>query len=532
MKQWISKSKRHIKTTFTQTTTAPLYFQTVSQMPGMIFCQDNNLQYTTCSKAYATLVGLINPNEIIGKTDQDLPWKEVDHVCFEEIAVTNYTTESLLEPRGTIDSNANSRFVVIERKPINDENQNKIGFIGIATEITEQYNQSLNNQSYQAIESNRTSNIAHIINTPITGILGLSELLLTQIDDAKHRELLIDIEQSARKAHNSISQLLELEKLEKKLIPVDHTLFDLSLIVEDLYKLDLIYTQNKDFIFEINYAKELSTKYIGDPHRIKNTLKNLINSTIQYVPEQGRITLNIQQVGNYNSANKQLFLEFSLFSSEAEITKALLTTLLENVQTAGSALNHENLTNIELAITSHYLNDLKATTKLISSDQDAPNSGTTLTITLPLINASHYFIDRSKIATDVPPQIGLKILAVDDDNICQKMLKTILTEMNCDVTTAATAQSAITNLAQYHYDLIIMDIGLPDGNGIQLSNEIINELGIKIPIIAVTSNLTEQQKQQCQHVGIANYFEKPISYKKLSDILLKTIKRQQANIFD
>ena len=88
--------------------------------------------------------------------------------------------------------------------------------------------------------------------------------------------------------------------------------------------------------------------------------------------------------------------------------------------------------------------------------------------------------------------------------------------MNCDVTTAATAQSAITNLAQYHYDLIIMDIGLPDGNGIQLSNEIINELGIKIPIIAVTSNLTEQ----------------PISYKKLSDILLKTIKRQQANIFD
>lgn len=522
-------------------------------LPQYVFLKDTSSMYIWCNQNYATLVGLDSPDDIVGKTDQDLNWQSVGHTAetfqkgdkdtIEGHPITNQEEVLALPSGKTI-------VTLVSKLPIID-NGKVLGIVGYFTDITELKNKEkeiikAKKQAEIANEAKSTfiSNISHDVRTPLAGIIGMARILSKEVQTEEGQVAAYNLVRSADVLLDLMNEVIEVTKLASDELPVYDVKFNIRNLIEQISVLEKPSAQEKHLALNVNIDKRIPRYLIGDKTRIHRILLNLVSNAIKFT-QHGSVDIVLR-----------------LSKQEG---KDIVIKLLVKDTGIGMHPEHQNIIfsrfgRLEAAYKGNYkgsglgLSIVKQFITEIDGEiyvESKPGEGSTFTCVIPLKKALLDEPDNEAIESIQPemsnkesetklndnPEITtekqgstsstdeqVKVLLVEDTPIARMAARNILNEQYCEVIEAETGEKAIELFQQDNYDLVLMDIGLPKKDGIEATEEIrtwerSTKKNTTTPVIALTAHVDESNQAQCLKAGMDAVYTKPLDEMTLEKIL-------------
>lgn len=343
--------------------------------------------------------------------------------------------------------------------------------------------------------------INHELRTPLSGVVGSTELMLQTQLTAEQKALLNTMMQSGELLKVIINDLLDVSKINAGMLQLNEAAFDplqLCNMIKDTFT---IQTQEKQLAFEFSYQPTIPPRLVGDPDRIKQLFVNLIGNAIKFT-EQGSINVDVQW-------SNEMFC-FTVTDTGCGIPQESIDSIFEPFTQANNRSNRKfEGTGLGLTICRLLVSEMNGH---ISIDSDI-NVGTTFSIALPLRIAK-----QSQVATSTPEtQIDisqLSVLVVEDSHTNQMLIKLMLAKLNIEPSIAANGQEAIEYLNHNQVDIVFMDCRMPIVDGYE-ATMILRNQGYAEPIIALTAGTTSTERELCFDAGMDDIVSKPY---KLDDL--------------
>jgi PAS domain S-box-containing protein len=500
-----------------------------------IFALDTNFCYTAYNSAHARLVKQIYNIDIsIGNTllnhpnvkyDQD---KEIANLK-RALAGERFTIE---EQYGTKDKGV---FVQISYNPIINEHGDVTGVAVFSQDISDKKLNELallkaKDDAIRAAsaKSDFLSNMSHEIRTPMNAIVGITELLMQKIEQPQNIEYLQSIKYSADNLLFIINDILDFSKIEAGKITLEKIPFNLIELLQELKKSFLHQAKEKGINLLLELDKNIPAFIIGDSHRLNQILVNLIGNAIKFTPK-GSISINVKtKVENTDTCT----FEFSITDTGIGISKDKQNSIFESFNQAYTDTSRKfGGTGLGLAITKNLI-ELQGGKIWLVSDI---GKGSTFYFELTF-NKSHFEPNATPaIKIPQPPIItsnianrsldGARILLVEDNSMNQFLATQILKKWNAEVHLAETGTEALTMLKNNSFDLVLMDLQMPEMSGYEATTYIREgNNGIrntKIPIIALTADAFEETKTRVLQTGMNDFITKPFKQDELFTKIVK-----------
>ncbi|HDZ3612978.1 TPA: response regulator [Mannheimia haemolytica] len=344
--------------------------------------------------------------------------------------------------------------------------------------------------------------ISHELRTPLNGIIGLSQILLDDKTTEKQQEYLKTINMSATALAHIFGDIIDLEKIDSSRIELVRKEVEFEQLIHDIANFGHFMAGNKQINFEVKYPPDLP-KYIYIDHaRLSQILWNLISNAVKFTPASGRILLEIYQL------DKEQF-SFAVTDSGIGIPEKDQRKIFDMFyQVENSKEKKAQGSGIGLSVS-------KRIAKLMGGDlvvASQENQGSTFTLTV------------QAESTETKPifaiqQHSLKVLLVEDIEMNVVVTRAMLEKIGCVVDVAMSGEETFQHFAQNSYDLILLDIQLPDTTGfeiaqqlrLQYENEEIDYLPL---LVALTANVI-QSRQEYQAQGMDDVLHKPLSLDEL-----------------
>lgn len=366
------------------------------------------------------------------------------------------------------------------------------------------------------------ANMSHEIRTPINGIIGMSEFLANTPLEEKQEEYLRIIRSSANSLLNLINDILDFSKFEAGKIELEKLHFNLYEHVEDTVKSMLFKVHEKNLRFEQAISPEVPKYVEGDPTRLRQILLNLISNAIKFT-DQGSITAHVSIV---EKSSETALVKFQIIDTGIGIDEEGVRRLFKSFsQVDASTTRQYGGTGLGLVIS-------KSLTELMGGKigvESQPGHGSTFWFTarLKLSKAERVAKPVQKEDNGQNVTTGtLRILLAEDNLVNQKVASIHLEKLGHKVDVAGNGLMAVEAYKNSNYDMIFMDIQMPEADGLEATGMIRNyekEKNIKkpVPIIAMTANAMKGDKEKCIEAGMDDYISKPFTAKALQNILTK-----------
>ena len=388
-----------------------------------------------------------------------------------------------------------------------------------------QYAIEIENAARKAQDANAAKtrflfNMSHDIRTPMNAIIGFTALLEKHIDDKeKVSDYISKIESSSEMLLSIINHVLEMSRIESGKMTLDSEVVDLYGVRDSLTAVFEPVVRNKRLI--MTYDSNIKNRYIrGDETKIKEILLNVISNSVKYTKRGGRIDISATEMAGASSDTlryKVVVADTGIGMSKEYLPHIFETFTRERTSTEAKV----DGTGLGLPIVKSLLDlmggDIKVDSEL--------GKGTTITITVEFPMAM-----KEELAAvdkkDAPKHelMGKRILLAEDNDLNAEIAITLLRENGFAVERARDGAVCVNmvkeNPADY-YNLILMDIQMPNKNGYKASEEIRNLEGRRafIPIIAMTANAFDEDKQKAAAAGMNGYIAKPVDV----NVLINTI---------
>jgi PAS domain S-box-containing protein len=364
------------------------------------------------------------------------------------------------------------------------------------------------------------SNMSHEIRTPMNAIIGFTKVVLRTDLSEKQKEYLDAIKTSGDALIVLINDILDLAKVDAGKMTFVQTPFKMSLSISAMLHLFEAKIQEKNLVLVKEYDQKIPELLVGDPVRLHQIILNLVSNAVKFT-SAGKITVAVKLL---SEDEENYTIEFAVKDTGIGIEENKIKKVFETFQQASSSTSRlYGGTGLGLAI----VKQLVEAQGGVISVKSAVEEGSTFSFTLPFLKTSAITeLDNEIITLDTETK-NISILVVEDIPLNQLLMKTLLDDsgFRCDI--ASNGKIAIDKLASQSYDVILMDLQMPEMNGFETTDYIRNTLHSDIPIIALTADVTTVDLNKCKSVGMNDYLAKPLDEHLLHSKIAALVRKRR-----
>lgn len=520
----------------------------IASVPYYIFWKNSHSVYLGCNKKFSSLVDK-TPQEVIGKTDEELGWKEGESYEFiagdKEVMSGNSRVnveETLLQPDGS------ETIMLVSKVPVFDKNERCIGILGVSIDITERKHmeQELIFAKNAAESANHAktefiANMSHDIRTPLSGVVSMSKMMENKTSDPEEKQYAHWVNESGEQLLgllNGILDVIAADNINDSDLQQEN--FDLHRCIQDIARLEMPTIKMKNLDLQITIPDNIPKYLISDRTKIHRIMLNLLGNAIKFTPN-GHVGIGVRLIEQLNDTVR---LEFSISDTGIGIPQELQSSVFDrffriNPSAKGVYKGH----GIGLHIAQSYVELLGGEIKLKS----AVNEGTTFYFELLLKTGAdeedHSYdqlpANPDKITPSYPApgstitnKDSPRLLLVEDNPIALQTIQLLATQAGYRYTSVDNAERAFQLIQQTHFDLILTDVGLPGISGIELAQTIRawEQSGNRKPLLiaGLTAHTGKEHAEKCLQSGMNKVIVKPASLAMIQNLVHELISSQQS----
>lgn len=498
------------KTQFELTKQTALLRSFLDASPDLIFYRNLQGEFSGCNRAFEALTGH-SKTEIIGLTPKDIFPQDI----YNQIAVTDKQISNG-SPEITHDlwlqyPNGKKAYFEFRIIPFFSKEGARLGVVGFGRDLTEHkvYQDALEKASRE--KTTFISTISHELRTPLNGIVGLSRMLLDSPLEPQQLKHMQTIHVSAVTLGNIFNDIIDLDKYDRSKLELYPEPIDFPVFLSELESLSSLMAAQKGLRFDLEHLTDLPQAISIDATRFRQVLWNLINNAMKFTKEGG-VTINISADYDEEFANIEIEIEDTgVGIPETELKK--IFAMYYQVKSKQDNL-HAVGTGIGLAVSQELMQRMNGQIDVSSEE----GFGSTFTVSLRAPIAQLPELDCMQVS-----ETSLNIFMVEDIALNVTVARAILEKFGHQVTVAMTGKEAIEQLhTPQQYDLIFLDIQLPDMTGFDIAQHLRHHYQNLPPIIALTANVMKDKKTYFEK-GLDDVISKPLSLSSVQQVLTQCI---------
>ncbi|MFO7644578.1 MAG: PAS domain S-box protein [Desulfosarcina sp.] len=490
----------------------------IDSTPDPVFLKDLDYQFILVNRATCKAMGK-PADKIIGKTAAEIFDDPATARAIMEIdrrIIESGESETVEEE---MESSCGLRTFLCTKTPYRDGSGRIIGLLGVAHDITDRKKAeaALRELKVAAEKANQAkseflANMSHEIRTPMTVFMAAVEHLL-QLDRNPERRLLLGMaDQSARRLRSLIDDILDFSRIEAGEVEIEEVHFDLRDCIREAVDMFVLPAREKDLQLEMEIDAEVPRMVVGDPDRLGQILINLVGNAIKFTHE-GEVRVSVRPHGDV--------LEFSVADTGIGIPEDKLDLLFQSFSQGDASFTRQyGGTGLGLAIS-------KGLVELMGGEisvQSRKREGSVFTFSLPLkpVEQSHPAPAEAPPEAPAKPQLAARILLAEDDPTIRKMITMMLCRKGWQIDVADTGREALDQWASGNFDLILMDLQMPQMSGLEVTRNIREkEAGRekRTCIIGLTAHALRETRDEYLKAGMDRVLIKPFQIEDLYSVI-------------
>jgi signal transduction histidine kinase/DNA-binding response OmpR family regulator len=506
----------------------------------------------------AITMGFKSPNEMIGKTTFEVTSdKEAAKLVNDNDNKVMRENRSMIVEETIVGPNGPHTYYS-QKTPIRDEMGKVTGMLGFSMDITEHKRtvEKLRIEKEAAelsseIKTQFIQNMEHDLRTPASGVAQILKFMAEDETNPEKKTTLQQLANASQRLLDLLNGILEFDKMSTGQTAIASEKFDLYDIVNSIIQLETPTATNKKLKLHLDIAKTVPRHIICDKNRVFRILLNLVGNAVKFT-SKGYVKIAIDVAKQVDT--RQIILGIVVEDTGIGIPYDRLHRIYERFERCTPA--NKGLypgSGLGLSITKQFIDELGGEISAKSTEGE----GSTFTCLLPCgvsildlpsydnvfanikSNAKTQPVEPTKIPNAVTTAVstatktgiqdsfaGVKILVVEDDEIAQISARSVFeSKLATDFALAKTGKEALEMAGKNNYDIIFMDIGLPDIAGTEVTSKI-RKTNKKIPIIALTAHDKQNTREACQNAGMNDYITKPLDIDKAQFMLQKWLGKE------
>ncbi|EMS7069241.1 aerobic respiration two-component sensor histidine kinase ArcB [Escherichia coli] len=477
--------------------------------PDLVFYRNEDKEFSGCNRAMELLTGK-SEKQLVHLKPADVYSPEAAAKVIETDEKVFRHNVSLTYEQWLDYPDGRKACFEIRKVPYYDRVGKRHGLMGFGRDITERkrYQDALERASRD--KTTFISTISHELRTPLNGIVGLSRILLDTELTAEQEKYLKTIHVSAVTLGNIFNDIIDMDKMERRKVQLDNQPVDFTSFLTDLENLSALQAQQKGLRFNLEPTLPLPHQVITDGTRLRQILWNLISNAVKFT-QQGQVTVRVR----YDEGD---MLHFEVEDSGIGIPQDELDKIFAMYYQVKDSHGGKPATGtgIGLAVSRRLAKNMGGDIT-VTSEQ---GKGSTFTLTIHAPSVAEEVDDA--FDEDDMPLPALNVLLVEDIELNVIVARSVLEKLGNSVDVAMTGKAALEMFKPGEYDLVLLDIQLPDMTGLDISRALTKRYPREDlpPLVALTANVLKD-KQEYLNAGMDDVLSKPLSVPALTAMIKK-----------
>lgn len=502
----------------------------INNIPHYIFFKDTHSTYLWCNQLFANSVHVASTQELIGKSDYDMPWskEESDAYIADDKQVMKSRKAKLYYEETQRQLDGTDKIMLVSKVPVIDGEDNLVGLLCIYTDITDRKKAELalkeaavKAEAASAAKTEFIRNMSHDLITPLTGIIGMAEVINGQPDAAVNKESAQDIKQAGLALLNLLNEIIETAQLESGELTHKKNCFELKKTIDVLVAIFRPALKQKDLSFELYYDDNIPEVLFGHESLLHRIILNLLGNALKFT-DGGSIGLEVSLL---QKKSDKVSLKIVVKDTGIGIPPDKQEMIFDKFnRLSPSYENHYKGSGLGLYMVKQFIQKLGGDVKVTSVPGGGAQFNCTVQFKIPTSVQLKRYLPKAEVGAQLTNKVKpalINMLLIENNLVAQKAIQFNLQSWGLGiVNVAATSADVQDKIAHKHYDLIYLDWSLQNRQELltHIQNNVLNQ---QTPIIALALHLDETIKTECKANGVKHIVMQPLLEKDAKMIVQK-----------
>lgn len=480
----------------------------IDASPDLIYYRNADGVFSGCNRAMEELTGK-KEHQLVGLSPWDVYSKEIaqpivdtDQKVFTDNQAITY--EQWLEyPDGR------KHYFELRKVPFYSKDGRHLGLVGFGRDITERKHHEESLEKASRDKTTFISTISHELRTPLNGIVGLSRMLLDTQLTQEQRKYMQTINVSAITLGNIFNDIIDMDKFDRRKLELLPEPLNFEDFVAEIESISALMAQQKGLRFDLERLSDLPKAIEVDATRLRQVIWNLVSNAMKFTKEGGVVMTVSADVEEDFATIIMEVEDTGIGIPEEELNK--IFAMYYQVKSGKDNL-HAVGTGIGLAVSKQLINMMDGDITVTS--EEGFGSTFTVSIHVPVVTLDEPVIDAQR------DNVHLNIFMVEDIELNVTVAKSLLESLGHSVTVAMTGQEALVNFVPEQYDLVLLDIQLPDMTGFDVAHYYREHYDNLPPLVALTANVLKDRREYLEN-GMDDAISKPLAVNAIQSVIDK-----------